>query len=381
MNAHYDAIIVGAGPAGCACAIVLNQAGLKVCLVDNRSTEIRFKEGESIPGATMRLLNRLGIAGIEELLTEDAFKPCVANLSAWGRPDWISMDSIVNPEGGGWHLNRVEFDKAICNKAIEFGIDFYQAKFENLNQVQFDNNSTVMYQIDILIQSGLAKKTLDCKWVIDASGRKSIVSKYFDVKKERLSSQMAAICWVKKEADDIDNTTRIKSTENGWWYTASLPGNQRVIAFFSLPGTIHQMVKQPEFFFEHCNESQLLPYTVSSSDAITRIKARDAGVIKLERAGSQGWIAVGDAVLSNDPLSSQGIFFALYSGVRGAEAIIANENADTITPNSPKNAALVKYQQQIDQVFQANQKARKYYYSCETRYSYYAFWRHSMMTS
>jgi 2-polyprenyl-6-methoxyphenol hydroxylase-like FAD-dependent oxidoreductase len=55
---EYDIVIVGAGPAGCAAALRLRQQGLRVALVDDVK-QGRLKVGESLPGASIRLLQSL----------------------------------------------------------------------------------------------------------------------------------------------------------------------------------------------------------------------------------------------------------------------------------------------------------------------------------
>ena len=52
------------------------------------------------------------------------------------------------------------------------------------------------------------------------------------------------------------------------------------------------------------------------------------GSAELDRAGGERWLAVGDAALAFDPLSSKGIASALYTGVRAAGVILASEQSD-----------------------------------------------------
>ncbi|MEE8586474.1 MAG: hypothetical protein V3T83_16655 [Acidobacteriota bacterium] len=50
-------------------------------------------------------------------------------------------------------------------------------------------------------------------------------------------------------------------------------------------------------------------------------RATGAGTSRLERFWGEGWLAAGDAAISFDPLSSQGILTALYAGLKAAEAL------------------------------------------------------------
>lgn len=61
MNAGLDAIIVGAGPAGCTAAIRLASAGWSVAIVEKRAFPRRKVCGECIAASNMPLLDALGI--------------------------------------------------------------------------------------------------------------------------------------------------------------------------------------------------------------------------------------------------------------------------------------------------------------------------------
>jgi flavin-dependent dehydrogenase len=359
---YYQVIIAGAGPAGCACAIVLNQAGFTVCLVDDPDNKT-LKVGESLPGAAIRLLERLKISGLEQLVGAGNYKTCVANASAWGSEQWQYNDAMLNPEGGGWHLNRAQFDQALRQTAIKQGVSFVQGKVTALNKRAIDKQQVTIETPD------KSQQQLQCEWLVDATGRPSVVSKLNGKNKKRFDHQVAAVAWLKANSADTDNMTRIKSVNQGWWYSARLPDGKRVIAFFSLSRETTALAKQPANFVQACNHSKILPNEILQQQLAGDIKLSDAGVSQLNEVICDKWLAIGDAAISFDPLSSQGIFFALYSGIRGAEAILACKEMET------GEAAMNTYQQQVDNVFQANQKARQYHYASEARFSEQTYWQ------
>jgi 2-polyprenyl-6-methoxyphenol hydroxylase-like FAD-dependent oxidoreductase len=61
MNTHYDAIIIGAGPAGSTAAILLAQAGWSVALVEKQVFPRRKVCGECIAAPNLALLETLGL--------------------------------------------------------------------------------------------------------------------------------------------------------------------------------------------------------------------------------------------------------------------------------------------------------------------------------
>lgn len=362
---EFDVVVAGAGPSGCAAAIALRLAGLTVCVVD-RPYNGRRKIGESIPGASVRLLNRLGINGIESLLDSKDYKKCLANISAWGTDTWEFQSGLKNPEGGGYHINRVAFDDALRDKAISVGVVIYENMIGSVNPLSL-KGLTIGLEVEFKRNDNAHLKT---KWIIDATGRKAAISRMFGVKRMRLDSQMAAVKWIKAAsvAND-DHATRIKSVPYGWWYTSFLPDNSRVIGFQGLPKDVSQMHKDATLFFNRFNDSGILSRTITQ-ESILEESAYEAGVAKPDSIIADRLLCVGDAALSFDPLSSQGILFALYSGIKGAEAIVKN-----VTEMNIANQSLKDYEAIVDNVFTENQKHLRYFYMNEFRYRNEPYWK------
>ena len=59
-----------------------------------------------------------------------------------------------------------------------------------------------------------------------------------------------------------------------------------------------------------------------------RPRGADAGSARLDRFVGDGWVAAGDAALSFDPLSSQGMLTALYTGMKAGQALSAHLAGD-----------------------------------------------------
>ena len=62
MKPDYDAIVVGAGPAGAAAAALLAQAGWRIALIEKTPFPRRKVCGEFISATTWPLLRQLGVA-------------------------------------------------------------------------------------------------------------------------------------------------------------------------------------------------------------------------------------------------------------------------------------------------------------------------------
>jgi 2-polyprenyl-6-methoxyphenol hydroxylase-like FAD-dependent oxidoreductase len=149
-----------------------------------------------------------------------------------------------------------------------------------------------------------------------------------------------------------------------------LPQGARVIAFHGLPATIAALIQSPSLFAERCNAAELLAYAITPDDWLLSPRTSDASVRLSEPLAAPGWVAVGDAALSFDPLSSQGVLFALYSGIRAAEAI-----ASCLERPAHGHRALATYAAQVHAVLASNQHARRLLYATERRFAAADYWR------
>jgi flavin-dependent dehydrogenase len=93
----------------------------------------------------------------------------------------------------------------------------------------------------------------------------------------------------------------------------------------------------------------------------------DASSGRLERCVGDRWLAVGDAALSFDPLASKGIANALYTGIRGAQALLATLRGDA--------TALPRYDEHLQQIYRVYREQLALHYAIETRWPHAPFWR------
>ena len=91
-----------------------------------------------------------------------------------------------------------------------------------------------------------------------------------------------------------------------------------------------------------------------------------AGTTWLAPAAGEGWAAIGDAAAAFDPLSSHGMTTALWTGVRGADAAVAQLGGD-VEP-------LVAYAEKVGQGVQEFLQSRARVYAEERRFDASPFW-------
>lgn len=92
---------------------------------------------------------------------------------------------------------------------------------------------------------------------------------------------------------------------------------------------------------------------------------------RLVRAAGAGWLAVGDAALARDPLSSSGIDFALASAELARATLVAAQSGD--------EDAIARYAAAIARDFDAYRALRAQFYGLERRWRAAPFWARRMV--
>src|SRR3569623_1614706 len=123
QHSHYDAVIIGGGPAGAAVGAVLAEYGHSVLILE-RAKFPRYHIGESLLPFTFQPLQRLGLI---EKMRKSAFikKYSVQFISPSGRASQpFYFFDRYNPDGAQtWQVLRSEFDTLVLDNAREKGAE------------------------------------------------------------------------------------------------------------------------------------------------------------------------------------------------------------------------------------------------------------------
>jgi flavin-dependent dehydrogenase len=160
---NYQAVVIGAGPAGSSAAAMLAKSGVKVALLD-RDTFPRHKLcGEFLSGESQRLLRELGCLREVEAAGPPGIK-AMRFISARG----TRLDvSLPLPALG---ISRYALDKVLLNHARTCGAEVFEGT-EALQVVQANDHVTITAQQNV---SGMAQVlTINVDTVIASYGRHS----------------------------------------------------------------------------------------------------------------------------------------------------------------------------------------------------------------
>jgi 2-polyprenyl-6-methoxyphenol hydroxylase-like FAD-dependent oxidoreductase len=124
MQTHYDAIIIGAGPAGATAAILLAQAGWAVALVEKQRFPRRKVCGECIAAPNLSLLAALGLGSAFEALAG----PPLRQIVLMYRDQSLCADLPPAAQAPHWGqaLGREYFDTLLLDRAQQAGASILQ---------------------------------------------------------------------------------------------------------------------------------------------------------------------------------------------------------------------------------------------------------------
>jgi flavin-dependent dehydrogenase len=353
-----EVLIVGAGPAGATAAINLAPSR-RVVLVDSKA-HVMPRIGESLVPAARRLLADMGL--LESFLAQ-GHEPWYGNRAVWGGPVPQEIDFLRDPDGHGWHLDRARFERWLRDHAVARGAELLTpATVEGL---EADGQR---WRVRLKTADGPLMVAADL--LIDAGGRAAPVARRLGVRAYASDRLVCVWMYGRDGRDGGRGLTYVEATRNGWWYTAPLPAGRRVLAF-------HTDADLP--FLRTIREGQRLVECAGVVEELSALLAEvsfapetESGTTAAHSAAlmppaGDGWLAVGDAALSFDPLSSQGLLNALFTGLAAAEAADRHRRGAA--------HALTEYRQIIGGIEAAYRRHLALFYAGETRWPEAPFWQ------
>ncbi len=342
--------VIGAGIAGCAAAIVLQRAGAAVHLFESgrrRDPAI----GETLPGAARPLLRRLGLW--DAFCAED-FLPAWGTVAAWGSPVPVVGDAILDPHGHGWQVARERFGALLRRSALAAGA---RPIAHGLAAAGRRNGQWHLHT------TSAAAESVSVDFVIDATGRSSGFARLVGSRRVQVDDLVcrSARFGGAGALTDVDTRTWIEACPGGWWYTARVPGAERVFAFLT-DGDLLAADTHEANGFRAWLEKTYFMHRFVDQHGLRLVRGPDTGVARTSRLiepVGEAWLAVGDAALAFDPIAGQGMLTALVTGTSGAEAVLNGTGA---------------YRLQLETIWQTFLNSRTASYASEERWPKAEFW-------
>jgi 2-polyprenyl-6-methoxyphenol hydroxylase-like FAD-dependent oxidoreductase len=355
--------IVGGGTAGCATALALSARGVRNVLVIDKQAQARWRIGESVPPATGPILQRLGVW---EAFRAQQHLPSAGSCAGWGRAQLAYNDAILDKQGKGWHLDRPAFDSMLSEQAARRGARI--ADGYRFHDIERRDDGFVL---DVQDPAG-AHCRVATEFLVDATGIAAGAVRRLGVARNQIDCLVVIGTIVTLgKPKEVPSQALVEACEDGWWYAAKLPEGRMIVAMAVEPEQRGRYT-QPEVWHAALAATRHVAGWLEKGRATVTIEqaleTALAPTAILSCVVGEGWLAVGDAASSYDPIAAQGVLKALADGEAAAEAIAAYRSGQD-------RSFLRSYQDEIFARFRDYLRVREQLYLQEQRWPNAAFWR------
>ena len=342
-------MVAGGGPAGAAVALDLSRRGFRVALIEQSAYE-NPRVGETLPPQIRSPLMELGVW--ERFLSSERLES-YGIRSAWETQAAHHRDFLSNPYGCGWHVDRARFDAMLAAAAADAGAEL-------LLSAHVKSCTMTDGQCQLDVAHGKKNLTFSGRVLVDATGRKALLASRLGAQADVADRLIGAVTFC--ELPEPAQWTLIEAVEEGWWYSAPLPGGRMVFAYMTDSDLWnvdkwHELMALAPLTFERAGHRQIPPPSLVVS----------AGSLVRRPVVGANWLATGDAALAFDPLSGQGVLKSIESGTRCAAAIAGYFAGDP--------GALKSYGSWVQETYDAYLSVRRQFYSAVPHWPNSQFWK------
>ncbi|UGY30464.1 FAD-dependent monooxygenase (plasmid) [Bradyrhizobium septentrionale] len=310
----WDVLVVGAGPAGAVAAATFAKRGMRVAILE-KDLRPEAKPGEVLTPNAIPILSHLGLLDLIEA-NDSLACPLACIDRAWlmARPNREHF--LGHPGGRAWVIDRVALERLLMSRAMRAGADVFLG-----HHVRGLIRRHGYWSVQTRSSDGLA--SLRAAFVVDASGRAATVARRLGAKRKSLFRLLALHVQSASDAEwqSEPASLTIEAAPVGWWYAVCGPRQTLTCALFIDDPDRARSDAARSALLAALDDTISLPRWTKGLVRSGRVRSVDASPSFLDHPAGEGWLAIGDAAASFDPIASQGLANALSSAVGGAEAI------------------------------------------------------------
>jgi FADH2-dependent halogenase len=319
MRDVYDVVVVGAGPAGSAAAMLLAQRGLSVLLLE-RDAFPRYHIGESLTGTAGDFVIAHGLA--EEFAALDfPAKPGVKVVGRDAKSEFFVP--VLRPT---YQVRRAEFDHLLLRRAIAAGAEHVQAAASG---VLLDGERVVGV---VVAGSETADDGVEvrCRMLVDASGQGVFLSRQEVAGPRRVAAFNRQIALytqfegVEPDTGEQANSTVLFYRDTYHWAWLIPISSTTVSIGVVLPTSSYKLrggSAKAAMDWGLANLNPELTRRTANARQLEDMQASSNYSYRVNPFVGPGWLCVGDSHCFTDPIFSFGVSFALTEAQRAVEAI------------------------------------------------------------
>ena len=358
---QFDAIVIGAGPAGSTAAALLAQNGRDVLVLEKERFP-RYKIGESMIPYCYFPLQRLGLIDkMKQSHFTKKFSVQFINTNGKVSAPFYFFQHFDHDASTTWQVVRSEFDLMLLDNAREKGAEVIEAmKVKDLlrengqvSGVKAQNSKGEMQQFK-------------AKMTIDASGRDSlsIVRNGWRIDDPNLKKVSIWTYYKGAKRDpglDEGATTIAYLPEKGWFWYIPLPDDLVGVGIVADKDYVYKETRDPEIIFNNeIKKNAWIEDHLAAGKQDCPFRITGDYSYRSKYCASDGLILTGDAFAFLDPVFSSGLLLALLSGELAADAVDA-----ALAKNDVSAHQFVDYGEKLCQGIEAMRKLVYAFYDKE----------------
>ena len=318
---NLDVLVVGAGPAGSAAALVLARAGIGVRLVDRASFPRAKLCGDTLNPGAMSILDRLGVGHVVR-----AHARAFTGMLLTG-PGGSSVATDYPDGVAGAAVERRDFDLFLLNAAISAGADFMSG-VQVVAPVMASKGSRVS---GVRIRQGSQTRELHARVVIACDGRRSTLAFALGLARFARHPKRWAFGAYYSDVDGLTSRGEMHIQPDGYTGVAALDRDvANVCVVRELEGVASCGPNAARETLDRAiTANAALRHRFARARRVSSVVTLGPLAVDAIADGCPGLLLAGDAAGFIDPMTGDGLRFALRGGELAAEAALVELEGKT----------------------------------------------------
>lgn len=313
-----DVLVVGGGPAGSTAAALLARKGWQVVQLE-KARHPRFHIGESLLPMNLPILEQLGV--LEGVRAIGVHKPGAEFPIDAERFNTFRFDRALAPRfDHAFQVKREEFDQLLFANAMSAGAQCFEDV--SVEGLEWDDAG----QVEVTARSNAGETRYRPRYLVDASGRDTLLGNRLKLKRRNPLHQSAAIFShyrgvLRREGADAGNIT-IQRFEHGWMWLIPLQGDVMSVGAVCFPEYLKTRRGDSEEFLLRTLQSEPSVWArMQGAERVAPVHVTGNYSYTCTRMCGPGWVMVGDAYAFIDPVFSSGVYLGMNSAVHAAALV------------------------------------------------------------
>lgn len=353
-----NVIILGSGIAGLTLSLLLKRKKINHVVLDRVKKQKVMPLAETVPPSAMTLLENLQLL---PLFTTSALRKTYGYHAMWGTKQLQTTHFFnSNPFKYGLKINKQDVRDALYQEVSDCVLPY--------DQLAMLDSDTEGFRLEI--KQDKQTQHIEAQQMVDATGRKRALINHLQIPVKAYDSIMAFSCHLPKvKHPDLIHEVYTESFADGWGIVSGLNETSQVMSLYS-----HKEAGLHKALSEYSNWKNILADThylkhFLAVEAPETILGGHANSSAPDYFAKDNYLAIGDAAMAFDPLSSHGITNAVYTADRAAKAIVGS------------SYSFNQYHKDLQEIYKGYLETKNSLYQREQRWTENAFWKYFQETT